>query len=297
MKNCIKIGVVFGLFFLSSQSKAAPMIGQTPTTLTALDFLIKEHIIYVNYNYRFVNRGTDTTDEWVKFDGDSSFMKIFNVLEIDYGFEGDWTIRLIIPANFESKKFEPDTSYTSIKAGSIILDTKYNLFNPSKEMGFVGTFYLEFSPFLGIRLPTGDKAAFFSPTKSSTDLEFGLLGRIGDSKGALYLSVGYWSNGFVSKEEVPDELFYNATVEFPAIFNRLVFLCELDGLASTAEDKYYSLRIYPEVQYRIMHHLGAELHQKILQEFSIDAAMAFPLIERGNYKYEFAPYLGFHWRF
>lgn len=275
---------------ISVKSFAAPMVGPTPTTLTALDFLVKSYLIYVNYDYRLAGN-----NEWVKFGSDSTYRKIFNLLEIDYGFEKNWTVRIIAPVNYESQKF--DTSYTKFSAGSVIFDTKYNMYNPRKEMGFVGTFYLEFSPIIGVRLPTGDKSAFFSPTKSSTDLEFGGLARIGDSKGALYLSFVYWSNGLLSKEDAPDEIYYNATIEMPAIINRFVLLTELDGLASTAKDKHYSLRLYPELQCKLYHNVGPELYQKVAQEFSLDIAVAFPLVEKGAFKYDFAPYVGWHWRF
>lgn len=296
MKNKLqKAGCVLLLSIVTTaiKSSAAPMIGPTPQTLTALDFIIKSHLIYVNYNYRWNVLNGDSN--WVKFDGDSTYMRLFNVLEIDYGFEKNWTVRVIAPVNFESQKF--DSSYTKFAPGSVILDTKYNMYNPTKEMGFVGTFYLEFSPFIGVRLPTGDKSAFFSPTKTSTDFELGVLTRVGDSKGAVYLSLGYWSNGLLSKEEITDEMFYNATVEFPAIIDRFVLLCEVDGMASTAEDRYYSLRIYPELQCKLYHHVGPELYQKVIQELSFDIAAAFPLIERGAFKYDFAPYVGWHWRF
>ncbi|MDD2890399.1 MAG: hypothetical protein PHE49_07150 [bacterium] len=289
-----KIAVFTLLTLVNTNAIAEPIVGSTPTTMPSLGFMFREHFMYINYTSQRLN---DTT--YIKIGADSSFTRMVNVLQIDYGFEKNWTLRLTIPVTFENMKL--DTTYSKFAPGGITLDTKYNLFNPTKEMGFVGTYYLEFSPFLGVRFPTGDKSAFFSPTKSSTDLELGILGRFGDSKGAAYLTFGYWSNGLLSKDEnITDEIFYNFTIESPFIFNKVMILCELDGLASTAGDTYYySLRCYPGLKYRLLQTVseGGSLYQKTLHELLLEATCAIPIAEMGDFKYDYAPYVGINWKF
>jgi hypothetical protein len=243
----------------------------------------------------FSERWLYSESTFTALEKDSAYMAILSLWEAYYGFENIFTFRASVPINYQNKNSE-----TSVGVGDVILDLKYNIYNPSRRMGFAGVIYPEFSFIAGIRAPTGADTNTAFPVsrwigKGSIDAELGGLMRLGDGIGAIYGALIYWWNGLTGNDR-GDELFYNFTVEGPALFskNYLLFLVELDG-SKIGHD--YLLQVCPGTKFIITYGRGLRVERKVEHCVEIYASCPIPIKAEGGYKYSFAPFVGISWVF
>ena len=106
------------LFLAAAQSFAEPTVGMTPRTLTMRDFLFRTHVMYSSGKYL-----------------DSSATSIWSLSEISYGFDDCFLIRVAVPVLMQNF----GENMNSVGLGDVILDCKYNFYNPTKELSYTSS--------------------------------------------------------------------------------------------------------------------------------------------------------------
>lgn len=279
-------------FLLLSNLSAIPTVGTSAATLPRQGIFSKLHIVYMEFTHYW-----SSNKEWVEFGGDSSFTAILSLTEIHYGFENPLTVRAVFPTEYQQKDFE--NSETSFGMGGVVIDFKYNLFDPSKKLGYTGVVYPTFSAIAGARVPTGGSPDTPYPIRKwtgigSTDFKIGGLMRLGNGIGALHAGLSYWFNGLLG-DDTDDETFYNVGLESPFIFNKVAIILELDG--SKEEGDYYLLQFCPGLQYRIQYGRGEKIKHRVEHEVRIDASFPMPIKAEGGFKCPTALFIGASWYF
>jgi len=281
--------LLISCFLFPAKLSATPIIGTRAPTLVRQGIMSKLHIMYMNFTHYWAN------EEWIEFGEDSSYTAILSLAEVHYGFEKPLTVRAIFPVAYQQQDF--GESESSVGIGDIIVDLKYNIYDPSKKLGYAGILYPTFSALVGARFPAGGDTLF--PIRKwlgmgSTDLKIGGLIRLGNGIGAFNLGLSYWFNGLLG-DDTDDETFYNVGIETPYIFNKLSVILELDG--SKEEGENYILQFCPGLQYRIQYGRGERLRRRVEHEVLIEASFPIPIKAEGGFKYSFAPFMGVSWYF
>ncbi len=245
--------------------EASPLIGASANTLPRGKFMMDGLLWYMDFAESYdYNKG-----EWVDFQSGESFTKALFLPRFYYGIADFLTIRLTLPVIIQSKKFgEPRISSKGI--GDLVIDPKVCLVKGSRRVPKI-------SGFTGIRLPTGNDAASPPLGDGSTDFLIGILVTHKIKPFTGHATLGYWLNG----KDQPNQTFYNLTFEYPFLSD-LGAVCELNG-SMTGESLFkgdkHILELCPGLQY------------SGFQGFKIGAAIKLPVLAKGGYRYNLAPFV------
>jgi hypothetical protein len=200
---------------------------------------------------------------------------------------------------FYEKLEEIEKKITAYGLGDIVLDAKWNIYNPARELTYAGKVWPEFSIIGGVRIPVGAPYDSYPLMKyigtGTGDIEMGGLFRLGNHIGAVYGSVIYWHKGMI-KGKREAEIKYNFTIEGPKLLekNYLIFLCEVEG--SKIEENHL-VSICPGIQYAFTYGRGIEVERKVEHEVRFEFCCLIPIEAEGGYKYLFTPFAGISWKF
>jgi len=268
-------------------------MGLPTTSLARQQIMVKSHTGY----FSFVEKWED--EEWRKFTQEEKYYSILSKWELYYGFEDVLTLRSSFRVFYE-KLDEKERERVVYGLGDIVLDAKWNIYNPARELTYAGKVWPEFSIIGGVRIPVKgppyDSYPLMKYVGTGTgDVEMGGLLRLGNHIGAVYASVIYWHKGMI-KGEREAEIKYNFTIEGPKLLekNYLIFLCELEG-SKIGEN--HLVAICPGIQYAFTYGRGIEIERKVEHEVRFEFSCLIPVEAEGGYKYLFTPFAGVSWKF
>jgi hypothetical protein len=284
----------FLILLIAFKAFGLPIIGPYAPTLTRQQIMLRKHILYMDFREIWDPKNK----KWLTPKMANWYTTLLSIWEIYYGFENVFTIRASFKINYGHQ--EVFNSKKSIKTGDVIIDAKYSLYNPARELEYAGVVHPEFTLISGIRIPTGAQENTPNPItrwvgNGSGDVEIGGAVRLGNSIGAIHASIVYWHKGLIGGEREA-ELDYNFTIESPRLFekNYLLFLLELDG---SKIGTHYLFQVCPGIQYGLTYGRGIRVEREVEHEIRFEASVLIPVEAEGGLRYKFAPFGGISWTF
>lgn len=268
MNNKIKFFIfLFLIFAFITSVYGSPIIGSSANTIKGKSFMFEGHFFYNSYTKRY----DFNNEEWIQFPTGHSYVSMGFLSQIYYGIFDYLTIRLSLPVLMKNRDY--GTSQKSTGIGDVYFDFKHRIV---EGRDFIPTI----SWCGGARFPTGDKDTDPQLGDGSID---GLIGLLVTEELVFlksHISCGYWYNGKVDGNDIPDMFFYNATLEYP-LPAQFAMVGEANGnVVGSGVDQKYVFELCPG------------LTNKSITGLILEASVKIPIKTRSELRYDYSPFVG-----